>query len=141
MPLIKQETKEKYLEKYKDYKEKVIIFLAANTNLITTIVVITVVVFSVYKFSKKYFVVGSINAWEQRFYVWVGLGLLVVTNFAILRMYNAVVVNSKFLLALKNEMRFLSKQLKSSDKIMESLKDALQSAATKISNTFKKDKE
>lgn len=48
---------------------------------------------------------SRINAWETRYYLIVALLLVCVLAFALLRLYNAVVINSKYLNTLNTSIK------------------------------------
>lgn len=52
-----------------------------------------------------------VTIWEKRLYVWATLLLLATITFGVLRMYNAIVANTRFLVLLKNEMKLFRTNL------------------------------
>lgn len=50
--------------------------------------------------------------WEIRLYIWIFLFTGIVISFGVLRLYNAVVKNSGYLLRLQNELKNLENSIK-----------------------------
>lgn len=72
---------------------------------------------------------GRINAWEIRYYLVWAMLLLLVVAFSTLRLYNAVVINTRFMLKLQIEIRALNKEIK---KLERTSAVHLKSAATQM---------
>lgn len=55
----------------------------------------------------------TLNIWETRYYIGYGIIFIALITFGVLRIYNAIVVNSRYLRAAKNDSIKLSAAIKS----------------------------
>jgi hypothetical protein len=62
---------------------------------------------------------SRITAWEVRLYICIVLLILLVLTFAVLRVYNAMVINSQMLRDLNRTIRWLGPKLQKLEKSMD----------------------
>lgn len=79
----------------------------------------------------------TINSWEIRFYIFIGFIVLLIMTFGVLRIYNATVVNSSYLLRNKRSMDLLSTNIESSTRDHGNSNDKLRSTNKDLYNALK----
>lgn len=72
------------------------------------IAILLTIIIVIRRFIVTHFVADTINAYEIRFYIISFLFLFTLMNFAVLRMYNATVANTSFIIKLRAEIRKLT---------------------------------
>ena len=82
-------------------------------NILSTLLLVfsNLMVYSIVVYIKNHFVANAINAYEIRFYIILFLVLFLILLFAVLRLYNATVTNTSFIIKLRAEVRKLTTAL------------------------------
>ena len=70
--------------------------------------------------------------WEIRFYIWVFIAMCIAITFGVLRLYNAVVKNSGFLVRLYTEIKNLESSIKNLTKDNGVHRNTLRNAITSL---------
>jgi hypothetical protein len=76
--------------------------------------------------------------WEIRIYIWLFLIICGALSFGVLRIYNAVRVNSGYMLRLKEQLRLFSAVYKKAAVSFAKSANKVSSAVTALNNSLKK---
>lgn len=107
------------------------------------ILLISVLLFVSINVGYAYFLIDSdsFNVWEIRLYIWYGVILGILTCLGVLRIYNAVVANTRYLLLLRRDMRAFSttakdfaRDVQKYTRVTVSIKTAIVNLGNKINN-------
>lgn len=84
---------------------------------------------------------SSINVWEIRFYLFYATVSGITISFGVLRIYNAVVINTRFLILLRKSMKDFAttakdfgRDVSTLNRAINSLKTSITSLANKVAN-------
>lgn len=119
--------------------KKILEYLKETWIIWVVIIILLVIIF--FTFIQPFINYSTLN--ELRFYVRVGLLLFLLQTFAILRMYNAVVGNTKFTIKLYNSFKGMGIKIDNLIKMLEKTKAGVNvlSDQVKKSNKLKEKEE